>query len=239
MQRTISATTTCPIRTPIERSRPRPQPAIVTASAPKTLPRRTSLAEVPPGVAAIPALRPTSPLRSAGRTGGCILRTRARNRSSLADLPDRRIRRSDLLGRSRAARRSGRVRLAERQMGISSLRFQEECDSCAVTSVPAGDVEGAVLDQVQKLLAAPELVARTWAAAKRGASPRWRCRVRYVPYDQGTPKRCQGAPFRARRASATASEVKDWDVIAGALATQRSGRSGPSQPRRRDPAGSV
>jgi hypothetical protein len=53
-------------------------------------------------------------------------------------------------------------------MGISSLRFQDECDSCAVTSVPAGDVEGAVLDQVQKLLAAPELVGRTWAAAKRG-----------------------------------------------------------------------
>jgi site-specific DNA recombinase len=32
---------------------------------------------------------------------------------------------------------------------------------CAVTSVPAADVEGAVLDHVQKLLAAPELVART------------------------------------------------------------------------------
>jgi site-specific DNA recombinase len=40
-------------------------------------------------------------------------------------------------------------------------------DSCPVTSVPAADVEGAVLDQVQKLLAAPELVARTWATAKR------------------------------------------------------------------------
>ena len=40
-------------------------------------------------------------------------------------------------------------------------------DSCAVTSVPAADVEGAVLDQVQRLLAAPELVVRTWAAAKR------------------------------------------------------------------------
>ena len=40
-------------------------------------------------------------------------------------------------------------------------------DSCPVTSVPAADVEGAVLDHVQKLLAAPELVARTWAAAKR------------------------------------------------------------------------
>jgi hypothetical protein len=41
-------------------------------------------------------------------------------------------------------------------------------DTCAVTSVPAADVEGAVLDHVQKLLAAPELVERTWAAAKRG-----------------------------------------------------------------------
>jgi DNA invertase Pin-like site-specific DNA recombinase len=39
--------------------------------------------------------------------------------------------------------------------------------SCALTSVPAADVEGAVLDHVQKLLAAPELVARTWASAKR------------------------------------------------------------------------
>jgi site-specific DNA recombinase len=40
-------------------------------------------------------------------------------------------------------------------------------DGCAVTSVPAADIEGTVLDHVQKLLAAPELVARTWAAAKR------------------------------------------------------------------------
>ena len=36
-----------------------------------------------------------------------------------------------------------------------------------MTSVPAADVEGAVLDHVQKLLAASELVGRTWAAAKR------------------------------------------------------------------------
>ena len=40
-------------------------------------------------------------------------------------------------------------------------------DNCPITSVPAADVEGAVLDHIQKLLAAPELVARTWAAAKR------------------------------------------------------------------------
>jgi hypothetical protein len=39
--------------------------------------------------------------------------------------------------------------------------------SCMVTSVSAADVEGAVLDHVQMLLAAPELVARTWAVAKR------------------------------------------------------------------------
>jgi site-specific DNA recombinase len=39
--------------------------------------------------------------------------------------------------------------------------------TCPVTNVSAADVEGAVLDHVQKLLAAPELVARTWAAAKR------------------------------------------------------------------------
>jgi hypothetical protein len=40
-------------------------------------------------------------------------------------------------------------------------------DTCAVASVPSADVEGAVLQQVQKLLAAPELVARSWASAKR------------------------------------------------------------------------
>jgi site-specific DNA recombinase len=40
-------------------------------------------------------------------------------------------------------------------------------DTCAVTSVPAADVEGAVLDHVQRLLVAPGLVARTWTAAKR------------------------------------------------------------------------
>ena len=40
-------------------------------------------------------------------------------------------------------------------------------ETCAVTSVPAGDVEGAVLDHMQKLVAAPELVVRAWATAKR------------------------------------------------------------------------
>ncbi len=40
-------------------------------------------------------------------------------------------------------------------------------ETCPVTSVAAADVEGAVLDQVQQLVAAPEVVARTWATVKR------------------------------------------------------------------------
>jgi site-specific DNA recombinase len=39
-------------------------------------------------------------------------------------------------------------------------------DSCPITSVTAADVESAVLDHVKKLLAAPELVARTWAVRR-------------------------------------------------------------------------
>jgi hypothetical protein len=50
---------------------------------------------------------------------------------------------------------------------VTREAIADGCDSCAVTSVPAADVEGAVLGHIQKLLAAPELVARTWAAAKR------------------------------------------------------------------------
>ena len=46
-------------------------------------------------------------------------------------------------------------------------------DSCAVTSVPAADVEGAVVNYIQKLLAAPELVARTlqWRSERATRSP--------------------------------------------------------------------
>jgi Recombinase zinc beta ribbon domain len=50
---------------------------------------------------------------------------------------------------------------------VSREAIADGYDTCAVTSVPAPDVEGAVLDHVQRLLAAPELVARTWAVAKR------------------------------------------------------------------------
>jgi hypothetical protein len=50
---------------------------------------------------------------------------------------------------------------------VSREAIADGYDTCPLRSVPAADVEGAVLDHVHRLLAAPELVARTWAAAKR------------------------------------------------------------------------
>jgi hypothetical protein len=66
------------------------------------------------------------------------------------------------------------VRIAARASSRSVYRYHvsreaiaDGYDTCPVRSLPAADVEGAVLGHVQKLLAAPELAARTWAAAKR------------------------------------------------------------------------
>ena len=50
---------------------------------------------------------------------------------------------------------------------VSREAIADGYESCPVTSVPAADVEGAMLGHVQKLLAAPELVTRTWAAANQ------------------------------------------------------------------------
>jgi DNA invertase Pin-like site-specific DNA recombinase len=60
-------------------------------------------------------------------------------------------------------RRRGRIR----RYYVAREAIADGYDTCVVTSVPAADVEGAVLDHLPKLLAAPELVVRTWAAAKR------------------------------------------------------------------------
>jgi hypothetical protein len=59
-------------------------------------------------------------------------------------------------------RRRGRIYLYY----VSREAIADGYDTCSVTGVPAADVEGAVLDHIQKLLVAPELVARTWATAK-------------------------------------------------------------------------
>src|SRR5687768_12974911 len=50
---------------------------------------------------------------------------------------------------------------------VTREAISEGYETCPVTSVPAADVEGAVLDHVRRFLVAPELVARTWATAKR------------------------------------------------------------------------
>jgi hypothetical protein len=50
---------------------------------------------------------------------------------------------------------------------VAREAIAEGYDSCSLASVPAADVEGAALAQVQKLLAAPEVAARTWASANR------------------------------------------------------------------------
>jgi DNA invertase Pin-like site-specific DNA recombinase len=50
---------------------------------------------------------------------------------------------------------------------VTREAIAEGYGTCSVRSVPAGDVEAAVLAQVQRLLATPELIGRTWAAARR------------------------------------------------------------------------
>ena len=45
--------------------------------------------------------------------------------------------------------------------------IETDYSACPITTVPAADVEDAVLAQVKRLLTAPEMVAMTWAKAKR------------------------------------------------------------------------
>ena len=45
---------------------------------------------------------------------------------------------------------------------VTREAIAEGYGSCPVRSVPAADVEAAVLAQVQRLLTTPELIARTW-----------------------------------------------------------------------------
>ncbi len=49
---------------------------------------------------------------------------------------------------------------------VTREAIAEGYDSCPVKSVPAADVEAAVLAQVQRLLTTPEMIARTWSATK-------------------------------------------------------------------------
>ena len=46
--------------------------------------------------------------------------------------------------------------------------IETDYSACPITTVPAADVEGAVLAQVKRLLTTPEIVAKVWAKARHG-----------------------------------------------------------------------
>ena len=50
---------------------------------------------------------------------------------------------------------------------VSTDVLKRDADSCPIRRVPAGEIETAVIDQLRGLLRAPEIVVRTWRAARR------------------------------------------------------------------------
>ena len=64
-------------------------------------------------------------------------------------------------------------------------------------SVPAAEVEEAVVAQVRHLLRTPEIIARTWAAAKRTSL---RCRSARSSRPSPTSRRCGTSCFPAEQA---------------------------------------
>jgi site-specific DNA recombinase len=50
---------------------------------------------------------------------------------------------------------------------VSTDVLKRDAESCPVRRVPAAEIEGAVIDQVRGLLRAPEIIVRTWRAARQ------------------------------------------------------------------------
>ena len=50
---------------------------------------------------------------------------------------------------------------------VSTDVLKRDGASCTIRRVPAGEIENAVIDQLRGLLRAPEIVVRTWRAARR------------------------------------------------------------------------
>ena len=50
---------------------------------------------------------------------------------------------------------------------VSTDVLKRDADSCPIRRVPAGEIEAAVIDQLRGLLRAPEIVVRTWRAARK------------------------------------------------------------------------
>jgi hypothetical protein len=102
--------------------------------------------------------------------------------------------------------------------------------------MPAADVEGAVLDHVQKLLAAPELVARTWVVAKREGEITEREVTTLLaefatvwnelfPAEQGRMCSCSSSGSTWRRThSKCESGPKEWRAWSGDCGSRAKGR---------------
>lgn len=50
---------------------------------------------------------------------------------------------------------------------VSTDVLKRDADSCPIRRVPAGEIEAAVIDQLRGLLRGPEIVVRTWRAARQ------------------------------------------------------------------------
>jgi hypothetical protein len=50
---------------------------------------------------------------------------------------------------------------------IATTVLKHDAPQCTVRRVPAGEIEGAVIDQVRDILRSPEMIVRTWRAGKR------------------------------------------------------------------------
>ena len=134
---------------------------------------------------------------------------------------------------------------------VAREAIAEGYDSCPVKSVPAADVEAAVLAQVQRLLTTPEMIARTWTAAKSGvgraggAGPARRLRQpvgRAVPGRAGADHEAAGrAGRRASRGAGGAARAEGLASLIAELRQQphRQGRLSVARepPRRRHPGG--
>ena len=126
---------------------------------------------------------------------------------------------------------------------VTREAITEGYDSCTVKSVPAADVEAAVLAQVQRLLTTPEMIARTWAATRGELDERevlgrladFGCLVgRAVPGRAGADREAAGRAGRraGRRAGGAAAGRGAGQPRGRAAAAADAGEGGLSHARR-------
>ena len=46
----------------------------------------------------------------------------------------------------------------------------KDANACSIGRIPAGEIEGAVIDQLRRLLRTPEIIVRTWGTARMSIS---------------------------------------------------------------------